>query len=164
MNPVFFVGSRYLLFLEEPYHLRSFERVTAVDDRWLTTVRARVLSRSSEFSQPILQWLKKPGLILYRVDRCATGDADRPTLTRLESLKDFVAFELYATDWRPVFFGRTGCRPGQVVLAIFYRSEARYVTTYPVIDGVIDLRLAEIEIKLLGPRRVSIKELKAFLR
>ena len=60
--------------------------------------------------------------------------------------------------------GRRGCRPGQVVLAIHYRDEGSYVTTYPVIDGVIDLRLAQTEIKLLGPRRVSIKELKAFLR
>ena len=128
-------------------------------------MRARVLSRSSEFSQPILQWLKnKAGRILYRVDRCATGHAERPTLTRLESLKTFLTFELLAKDWRPVFFGPTGCRPGQVVLAIPYGYDDSYVTTYPVIDDVIDLRHARTEIKLLGPRRVSIKELKAFLR
>ncbi len=162
MNPVFFVGSRYLLFVEAPYHWRSFERITAADDRWLTTVRARVLN-GSEFSQPILQWLKdKYALVLYRVDRCAAGHADRTTLTHLETLKGVGRPE---SDWQPLFAGPAGCRRDQVVLAIHYRGYADpYVTTYPVVDSAIDLTRAETEITLVGPRRISVTDLKAFLR
>ncbi len=39
MHPRFSVGMEYLIFIDEPYHWRSFERIIGEDDRWLIAVR-----------------------------------------------------------------------------------------------------------------------------
>src|SRR2546426_1064209 len=73
MNPVFSVGSRYLLFIEEPYHWRSFERIVASDDRWLATVRA-VVAQGAQGArvESVVQWLKEQRAVgVYRVGECA---------------------------------------------------------------------------------------------
>jgi hypothetical protein len=42
MHPHFEVGATYVIFLDPPYHRRSFERIDRPDDRWLHRIKALV--------------------------------------------------------------------------------------------------------------------------
>jgi hypothetical protein len=157
MNPVFSQGNHYLLFLEEPYHWRSFERIVRSDDRWLATVRAVVADGAAGVrTLSVVDWLRdQRAIVVYRVDGCASSRG--------------FSYHVVGTvrgigpppgNWQPVFVDFRPCRPGDAFMAIHYEDD-RYVTVYPVApDGMVDLTLAETEVELSGPRRVHVKELQ----
>jgi hypothetical protein len=46
IHPNFEEGRTYLVFLDEPYHPKSFERIASDSDKWLQAVRT--LTRESD--------------------------------------------------------------------------------------------------------------------
>lgn len=53
LRPSLVVGAKYLLFVDKPYHVKSFENISNPEDRWLEKVRAEIkLSATAPSPKP----------------------------------------------------------------------------------------------------------------
>jgi hypothetical protein len=164
MAPTFVVGATYLLFVDPPYHWKSFEKIALDEDRWLRAVRAVIRKPGSRagFSQTVWEYLaEKKAVYVDRVSRCpsdkdAAGD---PDIDRAEHIRGDTMPAPRGNDVPSAFYP---CRVGRTFLTIHYEGDEP--TAVPVRDGIVDFRRLETEIELVGNKRVPLRELRERLR
>jgi hypothetical protein len=129
MHPGFEPGATYLLFLDRPFHWRSFERIDRKDDRWLAAVRTLVASPDevSGMALPLREYLREQeALFVGEVQQCF---AEAPELTLpvevnvLEVLLGKLGRTVIVSGdelWR----GRLPCSRGLLVLGLVHRVRA----------------------------------------
>jgi hypothetical protein len=122
MRPRFEVGATYLIFLDEPYHWRSFERVDRPDDRWLAAVKALVAdpSRPSGMMQPLASHLtEQHDVFVGQITRCDVAPPETTTYRHEVKVREVLgggrreSVLLYHG-------GLQKCEPGAIVLGLIH--------------------------------------------
>lgn len=151
MHPRFAVGSVYLMFLDTPYHVRSFERIERTDDWWLVGVRRLVadprLPTGLAISVPdYLDTLD--AVFVGKVLEFHAKDRDRllnftevATVRAIAGVAPTAALGRY-TYGRDPRYRSVCCNPGTTVIALLGRTPETHSLIdepYPIVD-VLPLR------------------------
>lgn len=187
MAPNFMIGRQYLLFVDKPYHRKSFEQVTDPDrDRWLQATRTVIRTGGTQpgFSQTVWEYLaEKRAVYVDQVKTCSRQDGSTDVTPLLD--RELIRGErMPAPNLIRVF---TPCREGSTFLTFYYQTPSRTLGNawdfpmpwpfpmpwdflnddpngVPIEDGMADFTSLETEIKIAGPARISIQELRQRLR
>ena len=84
--PAFRPGATYLLFLDEPYHLKGFEQILSLNDSWLAAVRFLLVNPDAQSgrSMHILEFVgQQPAAQVVVAERCL-GDCDTRISLRVD--------------------------------------------------------------------------------
>lgn len=167
MHPRFSVGVVYLIFMDETYHWRSFERIIGEDDRWLSAVRNSIRTGNAGLSQTLDEYLSEQYTIdLVEVVKCPDWNEAEPTLPYLKVVEHIHGerqdTDRFYPDFRPELFR---CTEGLRFLLLHNKGEDSKRYIYPsaawVIDGVVDFSRLRTEIEIKGPLRIPYDRLKA---
>ena len=187
MAPNFMVGRQYLLFVDEPYHWKSFEQIIDSDeDRWLRAVRTVIRTGETQpgLSQTVWDYLaEKRAVYIDHVKSCSRQDGPTDVTPQLD--RELIRGErMPASNVQGVF---TRCREGSTFLTFYYQTPSRWLGKFPnfpmswpfpkpedslnddpsgvpIQDGLADFTSLETEIEIVGPTRISIQELRQRLR
>ena len=171
MRPSFVVGARYLLFVDQPYHWRGFEKFEADDNRWLgavTTVIATEGKRSG-FSQTVLEYLAdKRAVYVDRFTNCPPANGSTDTTVGIEHI-EHIRGESVPAPLRPHdVYPFRNCRDATIFLTFYYQAgsqrcpicSADEPNTVPIRDGMADFSSFQTEIDIVGPKQVSLDDLR----
>jgi len=174
MAPNFVIGRQYLLFVDKPYHWKSFEKIVDSDkDRWLRAVRTVIHTRGAQpgFSQTVWEYLaEKKAVYIDHVKTCPWQDGSTDVTPQLD--RELIRGErMPAANFAGVF---TRCHEGSTFLTFYYQNSLDFPmlrdflnddpNVVPIQDGIADFTSLETEIEIVGPARISIQELRQRLR
>ncbi len=170
ISPFFFLGRQYLIFLEKPFHNKSFEQIEKKDDLWLSAVR-KVINKpliKSGYSQTLFEYLKsKKNIYLMKCpDR---NNSKFKMLKRLYG--DESRIDSYISPSSSYYFGSSPeakqCFEGSGLefLALFGEDdEILWPIGVPIINGNVDFTHIPTEIELKGSKIISLNEVISELK
>lgn len=139
MQPMFFEGQTYLIFVDRP-HWRAYEEIRNEDDLWLDAVRRLIYepSLTSGVTMNLKEWLSlSRSVFIGEIEAC-----DGPVLSVTETLHG-VSEQTWRYSEDDMYFPNSRCSIGSEYLVVTYASEPSALPYYsssmfPIQDGQID--------------------------
>lgn len=172
MHPVFEKGSTYLLFLDKPYHWKSFEVIKSKEDLWLQTVKNVVHSNNESYrlTQTLFEYLSaKKSVGIYRVLGCGKErHYEKSCYKRIKLLQGDPA----PLPKNPLIFNGEYYSMGPVkteeVLIVNYhhvhKNNFYWAYAYPIKDGMVNFSLRRSQIRISGQQKIEVRKLENYFK